>query len=98
MCPYLPLELPRSGCSHGSTVRDVCLRTSGLSGPVPARSLAFAVRCRSRARWPCALKVSGPRAIDSLAVEDRTSSGDHRFVRAAPSNYEARCDVLGLVR
>jgi hypothetical protein len=30
----------------------------------------------------------------SLAVEDRTTSGDHRDVRAAPSTYAARCDVL----
>lgn len=63
MCPYLSLELSRSGCSHRYTVRIVCLRLNELSVPESTRSLALAVRCWSRARWQCAesLRLAGVR-------------------------------------
>ena len=62
MCPFLPLELPRSGCSHGSTVRDVCLRRYGLS--VPESAGRWHLQCAAGLELAgSARKVSGSRAL-----------------------------------
>jgi len=70
MFSYLSPRLLRSGCSCGSTVRDACSRTDVLSVPEPARSVALAVRCWTRAGWRWG--TGRPRlAIAHGAVEPR---------------------------
>jgi len=57
MCPYLSLQITRSGRSYGSTVSNVCFTSGTLSLPNLLESVAPAV--------PASL---GSRAVGSLAV------------------------------
>jgi hypothetical protein len=48
LCPYLSLQIPRSGRSYGSTVWNVCFTSGTLSLPNLLGSVAPAVCCKSR--------------------------------------------------